>query len=72
MGEVKMVIPAYVRIGVCKKCGAQIYAPESGGMPFMSACSCAGERKVMRTLKGTKLPAQRGAARETGGKVKAA
>jgi hypothetical protein len=73
MSEEKMIIPAYVRIGVCNECGAHIYAPEGGGMPFMSSCACAaGERKVVSTLEGAKRKPQREVERKTGSKGKAA
>ncbi len=72
MGEEKMLIPAYIRVGICKECGAHVYAPEGGGMPFMSSCQCAGERKVVSTVDHSKTPAGRGASGETGRKVKAA
>jgi hypothetical protein len=72
MGEEKMLIPAYVRVGICKECGAHVYAPEGGGMPFMSSCQCAGERKVLSTEDRSKTAAGRGASGETRRKVKAA
>jgi hypothetical protein len=70
MSEEKMLIPAYVRVGICKECGAHVYAPEGGGLPFMSSCQCAGERKVV----GAADRSRRGrrAVGETGRKVKAA
>ena len=73
MSEEKMIIPAYVRIGVCKECGAHIYAPEGGGLPFMSSCPCAaGERKVVSTAEGVQRKPLREVERKTGGKGKAA
>jgi hypothetical protein len=72
MGEEKMVIPAYVPVGVCKECGARVYAPEGGGLPFMSSCACGGGRKVVSTVKHSKQPARRATAGKTEGKVKAA
>ena len=72
MGEEKMLIPAYVRVGICKECGAHVYAPEGGGLPFMSSCQCAGERKVVSTTGSSGLPPRRGVRGETGKKVKAA
>ena len=47
MSEERVTIPAYVRIGLCKECGAPVYAPEGGGRPLMSSCPCAGDRKVV-------------------------
>ena len=70
--EQKMLIPAYVRVGICKECGAHVYAPEGGGMPFMSACVCVGERKVVNQATGAKSTIRYGAGDESGGKVKAA
>jgi hypothetical protein len=73
MSEEKMIIPAYVRIGVCKECGAHVYAPEGGGMPFMSSCPCAAaERKVVSAAEGVKRKPQREVARKTDEKGKAA
>jgi hypothetical protein len=72
MGEEKMLIPAYVRVGICKECGAHVYAPEGGGLPFMSSCQCAGERKVVSAPDNPKLTPRRGAKGGTGEKVKAA
>ncbi|HYY57434.1 MAG TPA: hypothetical protein VE842_08875 [Pyrinomonadaceae bacterium] len=46
MTEAKIVLPAYIKIGICSGCGASVYAPEKrdaeGGLPSMSACACAG------------------------------
>jgi hypothetical protein len=72
MGEEKMLIPAYVRIGICKECGAHVYAPEGGGMPFMSSCQCAGERIVVRIVDRSELMVGRGAKGGTRKKGKAA
>ncbi len=72
MGEEKMLIPAYVRVGICKECGAHVYAPEGGGMPFMSSCQCAGERKVVAASDRSRLPARRGAQGDMDKKGKAA
>jgi pyruvoyl-dependent arginine decarboxylase (PvlArgDC) len=44
MNEVKIEFPAYVRVGLCKECGAVVYAPEqsevTGEFKRMSACAC--------------------------------
>jgi hypothetical protein len=73
MSEAKMIIPAYVRIGVCKECGAHVYAPEGGGLPFMSSCACAaGERKVVSAAEGAKRKPLPEVERRTDGKGKAA
>jgi hypothetical protein len=72
MGEEKMLIPAYVRVGICKECGAHVYAPEGGGLPSMSSCQCAGERKVVRAGDRSELPRPRAAEGGAGKKVKAA
>ena len=62
MSKDRVTIPACVRIGLCKECGAQVYAPEGGGRPLMSSCSCAGERKVLGAGEASKLPRRRGRA----------
>jgi hypothetical protein len=72
MGEEKMIIPAYIPVGVCKECGARIYAPVGGGLPFMSACVCGGVRKVVNAPDGAKQPSRRAATGKTEDKVKAA
>ena len=54
MSEEKVIIPAYARIGVCKECGADVYAPEGGGLPLMSACRC-GEARKLETSSGGPL-----------------
>lgn len=73
MSEEKMIIPAYVRIGVCKECGAHVYAPEGDGLPFMSSCPCtAGERKVVSAAEGAKRKPVREVGHRTDGKGKAA
>lgn len=72
MSEEKMIIPAYVRMGVCKECGAHVYAPEGGGLPLMSSCACAGERKVMNTSDETRSTPQREPRRKTDRQGKAA
>lgn len=72
MSEEKMIIPAYIRMGVCKECGAHVYAPEGGGLPFMSSCPCAGERKVVNTNEGARPTSPRAPGRKTDGKGKAA
>ena len=72
MSEEKMIIPAYVRMGVCKECGAHVYAPEGGGLPLMSSCPCAGERKVVNTIEGARPTSQREPGRKTDRKGKAA
>ena len=60
MGEEKMLIPAYVPVGICKECGARVYAPEGGGLPFMSSCGCGGVRKVVSAVKRSKQLPRRG------------
>ena len=72
MGEEKMLIPAYVRVGICKECGAHVYAPEGGGLPFMSSCQCAGERRVVSAVDRSEPPRRRAAEGGAGKKVKAA
>jgi len=72
MSEEKMVIPAYVRVGICKECGAHVYAPEGGGMPCMSSCACAGDRKVVSTADGSELLPRRTPDGKMGGKARAA
>jgi hypothetical protein len=72
MSEEKMIIPAYIRMGVCKECGAHVYAPEGGGLPLMSSCPCAEERKVVSTIEGAKPTARHEPGRKTDGKGKAA
>ena len=50
MSDEKVLLPAYVRIGVCKECGADVYAAKGGGLPLMSSCSCAeSARRFMST-----------------------
>lgn len=53
MSKERTVIPGYIKIGICKECGARVYAPEpagSGGeFRRMSACSCAGGPKTALT-----------------------
>lgn len=40
------VVPGYIKIGICKECGASVYAPEAtstaGAFKRMSACVCEG------------------------------
>ena len=57
MGEGKIMLPAYKRVGACGTCQAPVYAPEGGGLPSMSACGCAG---------GPKLISEKEAARRAG------
>ena len=52
MNEVKVIFPAYEWVGLCKECGAGVYAPkgrvvEDGGLPLMSACACGAAREVV-------------------------
>jgi hypothetical protein len=53
MSEEMAVIPGYKRIGICKECGARVYAPEPAGaggeFKRMSACACAGGPKTVLT-----------------------
>jgi hypothetical protein len=58
MNEVKIEFPIYVRVGICKECGAVVYAPEpsvaTGEFKRMSACACvqapgAGAAQVCET-----------------------
>ena len=39
-------VPGYTKIGICKECGASVYAPEAsapaGVFKRMSACLCVG------------------------------
>jgi hypothetical protein len=39
-------VPGYTKIGICKECGASVYAPETastaGAFKRMSACVCEG------------------------------
>lgn len=67
-----MIIPAYVPVGICKECGARVYAPESGGLPFMSSCTCGGGRKVVSAWERAKQTPRAGAEGVPKGKVKAA
>ncbi|HWT04010.1 MAG TPA: hypothetical protein VN256_27430 [Pyrinomonadaceae bacterium] len=50
VGEAKGAVPGYIRIGICKECGAGVYAPEAaaaaGEFKRMSACACAGGPKA--------------------------
>ncbi|MGB8511029.1 MAG: hypothetical protein WCD76_21845 [Pyrinomonadaceae bacterium] len=59
MSEAKMIIPAYVRIGKCEDCGADIYAtetwPAEGGLPLMSACACRGGPKAAGIIKARRI-----------------
>ena len=44
MSEIKVDFPVYVRVGICKECGAAVYAAEppgaAGEFKRMSACAC--------------------------------
>ena len=73
MSEEKMIIPAYVRVGICKECGAHVYAPEGGRLPYMSSCACAEDRNLVSTTDGSQLSSPRRAAGgEMDGKARAA
>ena len=72
MGEGKVIIPAYVRVGICKECGADVYGPEAGGLPLMSSCACAGGRELVSAAEFLKLTRERREQAATKDKAKAA
>jgi hypothetical protein len=45
----------YTRIGICKECGSDVYAPAAaaseGDIKLMSACACKGGPRVAATVR---------------------
>lgn len=66
MSEIKIVFPAYKRIGICKECGADVYAPESAAGEFqrMSACACAGQPGARAAAQSAAAPEKRASGEE--------
>ena len=62
MGEGKIMLPAYKRVGACEKCQASVYVPEGGGLPAMSACDCAGGPKLISEAEVARQACARGEA----------